>query len=49
MGTVGYQTCGNHFAMYANVKSLRGTPETNIILLLYFNKKRKKGGQAIKK
>ena len=28
----------DHFVMYANVKSLGSTPETNIISQLYFNK-----------
>ena len=32
-GTDGYQTCrGNHFIIYANIKSLCSTPKTNIIL-----------------
>lgn len=37
MGTEGYQTYpGDHSTVFANVKSLRSTPETNIILFPFF-------------
>ena len=37
MGTDGYQTYrGDHFEMYLNVKSLRCTPDTNIILYVNY-------------
>ena len=43
MGTDGYQTYGgDHFMLYANIKSLCSTSETNIkVCQLYFNKKKK--------
>ena len=40
MGTDGYQTYGDLFIMYANVRSLCSTPETNIFQ--YFSLKKKK-------
>ena len=37
MGTGGCQTChGDHFTVYANVKSQRSIPETNIILSINY-------------
>ena len=37
MGTDGFWICcGGHFLMYANVKSLDRTPETNIILYINY-------------
>ena len=33
---VNYTHCGDHFAIYANIKSLCCTPETNIMLYVNY-------------
>ena len=43
METDDYKTyCGNHFIRYMNVESLCCTPETNIILYINYNFKKRK-------
>ena len=46
MGTDGYQTyCGDHFTIYANIKSLCSTPETNKIVYVNYISIKKKDGE----